>query len=83
MNSNRERAREHWNSLTPAERQAISAETEYQDELRRVSDRTGYSMESLDRGVQQSARQGTRGTKADLLRISEEAHKLEERLRPR
>src|SRR5687768_64570 len=59
-------------SLTPSK---------YERELRDQSDRYGYSMESLDQGVRRVRSHGIAGTDEQLLRVSVEAHKLDELLR--
>lgn len=58
-----------------------TAPSGYEQELRRQSDQHGYSMESLEHGVQRARAHGVMGTDENLLRISVEGHKLEEALR--
>jgi hypothetical protein len=60
-----------------------TATSSYEQEVRRQSDRYGYSMESLKHGVERASAHGVVGTDEELLRVSVEAHKLEEALRNR
>lgn len=66
-----------------SQRIPIEAHDGYQRELRATSDRTGHSMDSLNRSVQQFRNNGVPGNSTELLRAAEDAHDLAEVLRSR